>query len=189
MSSSGADLAVLAALLEEHRPRLLAMLRRRIDSAPIDADGILHDTYLRARGKWERFTAEGRMQAYAWLYRLALDCLIEEWRRRYRGGSQVVPLPEQSSIQMGLGIVDTGTSPSEAAVRNEHCRLMRAALAQLKDADRDILWMRHSDGLSLKEAAAVLGISDDAAAQRYVRALRRLQELWQRIHPIAEGNP
>jgi RNA polymerase sigma-70 factor (ECF subfamily) len=84
---------------------------------------------------------------------------------------------------MGLGIVDPGTSPSEAAARNEFREQMRQALAQLKDSDRDILWMRHNDGLSLKEAAAVLGISDDAAAQRYVRALRRLQELWHQAHP------
>ncbi len=49
----------------------------------------------------------------------------------------------------------------------------REALAQLRDADRDILWMRHNDGLSLREAAAVLCISADAAAHRRCRRRRR----------------
>ena len=123
-------------------------------------------------------------------YRLARDCLIDEWRRRERhGADQVMPLPERSSIPMGLCLVDPGTSPEQAAVRNELQLDMRAALAQLQDNDRDILWMRHNDGLALREAAAVLGISADAAAHRYVRALERLRKLWQQIHPSSEMSP
>ncbi len=97
-------------------------------------------------------------------------------------------LPMESSVQMGRGIVDSGTSPSAAAARNECRQLMREALGRLKESDREILWMRHNDRLSLKEDAAVLCISDDAAAQRYVRALRRLQEQWQRTRRSAEGS-
>ena len=130
------------------------------------------------------------MRPYPWLYRLTLDCLIVEWRRRARqADGRIMPFPEQSSIQMGIGLVDPGTSPSQAAARNECQQHMRKALDQLKDTDREILWMRHNDCLSLREAAEVVGISADAAAQRYVRALRRLKDLWKQLHPSQEMRP
>ena len=63
---------------------------------------------------------------------------------------------------------------------------MQLALGLLKQSDRVILWMRHYDDLSFEEAATVLGVSQNTAAQRYVRALRRLTELWQQLHPNSE---
>src|SRR5207245_2824971 len=84
MSLSG--LAAFSKLYEEHRPRLLAMLQRRIDPAlatRLDADDVLQETFLLARRRWAR-PARGAMSPYAWLYRLALDCLIEARRREGR---------------------------------------------------------------------------------------------------------
>jgi RNA polymerase sigma-70 factor, ECF subfamily len=57
------------------------------------------------------------------------------------------------------------------------------ALGLLKDKDREILWMRHHDDLSFHEVAAVLGIAENAARVRYVRALAKLREVWQEIYP------
>lgn len=187
MPPSVADLATLGKLLEEHRPRLMSMLRRRIDTDSIDADDILQNTFLLARRRWQQFNEQACMTPYAWLYRLALDCLIEEWRRRNRAGrDQQMPLPEHSSVLMVGAILRSGTSPSGAAARRELEQQMQHALARLKHGDRLILWMRHYDDLSFREAAAILDISQNAAAQRYVRALRRLMELWQQLHPNSE---
>jgi RNA polymerase sigma-70 factor (ECF subfamily) len=55
---------------------------------------------------------------------------------------------------------------------------MRQTLDRLPDADRQVLWMRHFDELSLREIAEFLGVSENAAAQRYVRALRKLRAVW-----------
>lgn len=184
MQSSVADLAALGKALEEYRPRLMAMLRRRIDAAPIDPEDIMQETYLVARRRWPQFKEQARMTPYAWLYRLALDCLVEEWRRRNRAGrGQEMPLPDRSSVLMVGAIVRSGTRPSEVAVRGEQQQQMRQVLSLLKESDRTILWVRHYDDLSFKEAAAVLNISENTAAQRYVRAMRRLMELWQQLHP------
>ena len=64
MPSSIADLAELGKMLEDHRLRLLAMLRRRIDTAPIDPEDILHETFLLARKKWVRFIEQARMRPH-----------------------------------------------------------------------------------------------------------------------------
>lgn len=51
------------------------------------------------------------------------------------------------------------------------------ALRTLGPAGREILWLRHVEGLSLREAAAVQGISVTAAKVRVHRAIAALREI------------
>jgi len=64
--------------------------------------------------------------------------------------------------------------------RGELQERVRQALNGLRPAEREILWMRHFDELSYRDVALVLKISEDAAMQRYGRALRHLKDVWQR---------
>jgi RNA polymerase sigma-70 factor (ECF subfamily) len=188
LPSTIADMAALGQLFEEHRPKLLAMVQKRLDpalSARIDAEDILSQAFLEARRKWNRFKKQSAMTPYAWLYRIVLDRLIEAWRhetRARRDAKQDMPWPERSSVQLGLGLVSPGTSPSEAAAREELRQRMRQTLELLGARDQEILWMRHYDQLSFKEAAMVLGLTESAATLRYVRALKRLKNLWQQLY-------
>jgi len=50
-----------------------------------------------------------------------------------------------------------------------------AALRHLPDADREVLLSTSVDGLSLRQAAGVLGVTEPALRQRLVRARRRLE--------------
>ena len=56
-------------------------------------------------------------------------------------------------------------------------------LGMLSERDRDILWLRYFDGLTFPEVAEVLGITENAAAVRHVRALNRLRAAWQKLFP------
>jgi RNA polymerase sigma-70 factor (ECF subfamily) len=125
------------------------------------------------------------MTPYAWLYRIVMDCLIEAWRRETRARrdpDREMPWPERSSVQLALSLMSPGTTPSAAAARQEVQQRVRQTLQMLGPRDQEILWMRHYDDLTFKEAAAVLGIKESAANLRYVRALRRLKDLWQKLH-------
>ena len=178
------ELASVGRLFEEYRPRLLAMVQRRIDptlAVRIDPDEILNEAFLQACRKWTTFQKDKKMTPYAWLYRVVVDCLIEGWRREARAKRDLrreIPWPEQSSIQLGLQLVTSGTSPSEAAQREELRQRVREALECLSDQDQEILWMRHFEQLSFREAAMVLNVTENAATVRYSRALRRLRDLW-----------
>src|SRR5262245_43695236 len=79
--SSVSEIAALAKVFEAHRPRLLAMVERRIAPAlasRVDPEDILGDAFLRAQLRWSN--RDPAMSAYAWLYRITLDCLIDAWR-------------------------------------------------------------------------------------------------------------
>jgi RNA polymerase sigma-70 factor (ECF subfamily) len=186
---AGAD--SLAAAWARHAARLSEVVRRRVPpvlAAVLDAGDVLQAAYPDAARRWDAFRtrppADG--SEYAWLYGVVMARLVEEYRRHTRGvrdRRRDLPWPEESSVQLGLSLVDAGDSPSAAAVRADSRERMRRALDRLPDADREVLWMRHFDELTFGEAAAVLGISANAAAQRYVRALRRLREVWKSLEP------
>jgi RNA polymerase sigma-70 factor (ECF subfamily) len=160
------------------------MLRRRLDpqlNSRIDADDVLSETFLLARRRWSAFREDGRGKAYPWLYRLALDCLTEAWRRETRecrDPRAQLPWPERSSIAVGFGLIHPGISPSAIVVREEQRQAMKAVLDLLPPEDCDLLRMRCEDALSHAECGEVLGISENASAVRYLRALKKLRDLW-----------
>lgn len=68
-ASSLADLAALGQLFEDHRPRLLAMVQRRLDpalAARVTAEDVLSEAFLQARRRWPQFRAGSAMTPYAW---------------------------------------------------------------------------------------------------------------------------
>ncbi len=180
-------------MLEEHRPKLLAVIRRRLGPAlrsRLDAEDVLQSAFLRAGARWSADEVWPPPSAYAWLYRIVRDCLLDAWRaetRQCRDVRQGLPWPDESSVQMGLGLVSPDTGPGSAVARDDLQQRVRQALALLSGPDREILWMRHYDGLTFPQAAEVLGITDSAATLRYVRALKRLRKSWDQLHP--RGGP
>jgi RNA polymerase sigma-70 factor (ECF subfamily) len=179
---SVADVAALTKMFEEHQSRLLVMLQSRIDpamAARVSANDVLQETFLLARRRWLGFASSG-MSPYSWLYRLAMDSLIEAWRRQNCDGRdprREIPWPDRSSAQQVLKLVDSATTPSEALARDELRQRVQQVLSTLKPIDREVLWMRHYDQLSFADLAMLLKIPENTAMKRYVRALRRLKDL------------
>lgn len=180
-SSSVARLAVLGSVLEEHRPRLLEMLRRRIDrgAAPFDAEDVFQDVCVSAQRRWPEFEQRRRTDptasAYVWLYGLANDRFIDRWRQATR--RPTVPWPDRSSEQLCLHLFDHGTGPASAAVREELKERVHQALELLPDDDHEIVKLRHFDQLTFGQAGEALGITENTAAARHVRALKRLKKI------------
>ncbi len=183
-----ADMARLGKLFEEHRPRLLRMVQRRIDQSlakRVDPEDILSEAFLDARRKWNTFSGVQETTRYAWLYRIVWDRLIETWRRETRAKRdprQEMPWPEHSSMQLRLGIVAADTSPSQEGEREELRHELHRTMECLSSGDQEILWMRDFDRLSFRDIASVLGVTENATTVRYTRAFRRLKDLWQRLH-------
>ena len=183
-----ADIAELGKLLEQHQPRLLAMIQRRLDpslAARVDPEDILAESFLSARRKWPQFRTERSMTPYAWLYRIVLDQLIEMWRRETRSPRDLrrdMPWPEHSGLQLGLNLVAANTTPSQAAQREELRRQVRKTMECLSTRDQEVLWMRVFDQLSFAEIGMILDATENAVCVRYARALRRLKEAWIRHH-------
>jgi RNA polymerase sigma-70 factor (ECF subfamily) len=166
---------------------LVQIVRRRLDSSlglRLDPEEVVNTAFFDARRRWTTYRTDRKVSPFVWLYRIVNDRLIEEWRtatRQKRDIRQNVPWPEQPSVDLGLRLVAPDTSPTQAVVRNEEVALMKQALALLREPDREVVMLRGYDELSFLEIGELLGIEENTATVRYVRALRRLKDTWKRL--------
>ena len=70
-----------------------------------------------------------------------------------------------------------GPSPSEQVARRDFEQQVALVVGELSENDRDVLLMRHVEGLSHQEIAYLLDVETAAARKRYGRALLRLRKL------------
>lgn len=188
-----ADLAELGRLWHRHRPRLLAALGRRVAprlATRAGPDELLAAAYVRAVRRWPRFRARPGRSAYGWFYRLALDEVIEAWRRETRGRHDCrrdVPWPDGSSALDGLGLVAAGTTPSQALIREEVREKVRRVLGRLPPRDRRVLAMRYEAGLDPAAIGRVLGATRGHVYVLVKRAHDRFRRLWEAADGPADG--
>jgi RNA polymerase sigma-70 factor, ECF subfamily len=189
------DLTELEALFREHGPRLRAWLVRRIPTAlarRLDPEDVLQEAFQAARAKYASFKSQAALAAYPWLYGIVRDCYHRQWERHTRecrNVQQEMPWPDGSSMQLGLGLVAPGTSPSDAVAHEEQQGRVLRVVQMLSADDKDLLAMRYWEGFSFAEVAAVLGISEEAARMRHARALKRFKDLWDRLGGAKEPEP
>lgn len=151
-------------------------LRQRIDASDVVQDTQLElmkrmDDYLARRPMPFRLWA--RKQAYERIQRLRRDHL----QRARRSINREVRWPEDSSLLIAGRFVASSISPSARAAKREVARRVGEVVAQLADADREVLLLRHSEDLPYAEIGCLLDIEPAAARKRYGRALIRLQRL------------
>jgi RNA polymerase sigma-70 factor (ECF subfamily) len=180
-------------LLERYRQRLRELVALRMDrrlAARVDPSDVVQESLLEADQRLAEFVRDRPMPFYLWLRQLTLDRLIDLYRHHHsqkrsvrREARALSPLPEGSLHELVDRLVSKGSSPSAGLHREDRRRQAQSLLGQLPDADRELLVLRHLEHLSMKEVAAVLGISEGAAKVRHVRALARLREI---LGPVGE---
>lgn len=147
----------LAGELRQHESAVYTFFRR-MGRQPADAADLTQDTFLRAVAGADRFRFESSYRT--WLLGIARNIHREWIRRSYRN-----PQPT-ADIEVG----SVGNAGDATAVAD--------ALERLALDDREILVLHYIEGLTSKEIAALLGISDPAARQRLSRASAAFRDLW-----------
>ena len=185
-SRSGMNLltqeAVLTSVFERLRPRLLAMIARRVSAklaARIDPEGVVQEAWVRARPRWLALEPKPA-DLDAWVYGQVLDRLIERIRvalGKERDADREVPWPDTAAGPLVDYLVDSQTGPTSALSRAERCEIVRAAMDQLAPIDREVVALRYSDGLSFSQIGAILHLEENTANVRALRALRKLRKL------------
>ncbi len=147
-------------------------LSRRLLGDPSDAADATQEVYLRVVRSVLGFRGEASFGT--WLHRVTVNvCSTMLTRRgdvRARGQSA-------GRVEMDVEIVDTAADPAVRAETADLAARAAGALARLPEDAREVVVLRDVQGLSTKEAAKVLGISEGAVKVRLHRAHARLREL------------
>ena len=180
----GGDGGAFERLFARHRPYLRRLVALRLDNRlrpRLDPSDVVQDTQLEALRRMPDYLERRPMPFRLWLRKTAQERLAMLSRRHLgaarRTVAREVPLPEDSSVSLARQFLAGGPSPGQQMERHELARLVRQAVAQLPDLDREMLLMRNFEELSNQEAACVLGLELSAASRRYGRALLRLRKL------------
>lgn len=185
--AGAADRQAFERLFARHRPYLRKVVAARLDPkvrARVDPSDIVQETQLEAFRRLPDYLARRPMPFRLWLRKTAQEKLLVARRRHLeaqkRAVSREVPLPESSSLMLAQPFLADSSSPSREVERRELSRRVRQAVAELSEADQEILLMRTVEGLSNQEIAHIAGIDPATASKRYGRAILRLHHLLSR---------
>lgn len=175
----GGDDGAMALLFERCRERLHRMVHFRLDPrlvGRIDAEDVVQEAFLEAEKRLQAFR-DDQKPFLVWIRLITQQTMIDLHRKhlgaKMRSAGREVAAPASGAIS-GFFVAQI-TSPSGAVMREELRAKVEAAMASMDEIDREVLVLRHFEELSNKEAADVLGIQENAASNRYVRALTRLK--------------
>lgn len=193
----GGDEAAFAELFERFRPRLRRMIETRLDRrlrGRVDVSDVLQDAYLRLSDRLESYRALTPLPFFVWLRFVAGECL-QGVHRHHLGAARrdaavevslyQGPMPLTDSFSLAAQLIGKQTTASQKLMRAEAQIQLQEAINALEPIDREILVLRHFEGLSNAETSQTLGITESAASSRFYRALRRLKEM---LDPYAPGD-
>src|SRR5262249_11939546 len=147
----------------------------------VDPSDVVQESQLEALRRLPDYLDRRPMPFRLWLRQIAHDRLLKVRRQHLhtarRAMAREVPLPDHSSVMLAQKLFASGSTPSENLDRSELARQLRRALAQLADADREILMLRNFEGLSYQEIGYIIAIDPTAARKRHGRALVRLHRI------------
>jgi RNA polymerase sigma-70 factor (ECF subfamily) len=155
-AAGDAELALLA-LLRAHEGKIIRYLQVLLGDDDLALD-CAQDTFLRAYDHLRR----GRDLTPAWLYTVARNRAMDEFRRRkgmHHSGEGVERIPSDGE-------------------REAHAAAVRRVLASMRAEDREILYLHIFDRFTTEEVAVMLNIRPGAARMRLMRARDRFRELW-----------
>lgn len=184
--AAGGDHEARQRLLGLYREKLRRMIAVRLDRrivARVDPSDVVQETLAEAAIGLSDFLRRRPLPFYPWLRQIAWERLIALHRRHLLAAARSVSreeghrpaLPEESALDLAERLVSRADSPSRQAIRAEARSLVREAIELLSPTDREVLVLRHLEGLETAEIAALLGISADAVRARHVRAIEQLR--------------
>jgi RNA polymerase sigma-70 factor (ECF subfamily) len=183
------DAEAVDQLIDRHRDAVRRLVQMRLDQKirrRVDVSDVVQEVLVEANRRLADYLQNPVLSFHLWLRQITKDRIIDA-HRRHRGSAKRSVDREQpmvaaadmhrSTIDLVAQLRDPELTPAAAATQREMARLVEEAVAQLAEADAEIIVMRHYEQLSNQEVAQVLELSEPAASMRYLRAIRRLKEL------------
>jgi RNA polymerase sigma-70 factor (ECF subfamily) len=172
------EVEAFAELASRHEQAVYS-LARRILQHDHDAEDVTQQTFLSALEHLDGFLGEAGFRT--WLLRIATHAALKVIRKRH--GLEMVSLEETTEPDGEEGhishpeyIADWSRSPEELVARRETGRLLDEALASLDENHRLVFLLRDVEGLSVRETAEALGLSEANVKVRLLRARLQLRE-------------
>lgn len=158
------DAGAARILIARLTPVALRFALRMLAGDRAEAEDVAQEAMLRlwkAAGSWR----QGEAKVTSWLYRVTANLATDRLRRRGRQGPPLDEIPEPPDLSPGA---------AEAMTQAARAAALDAALAALPERQRQAVVLRHIEGLSNPEIAAVMDIGVEAVESLTARGKRAL---------------
>lgn len=173
--------------LAEHRARLISLARLNLNpvlARRISPEDVVQETLAAACRKTDFMRSRPDIPVYCKLRTILLQTITDLERKHLRSTKRdayreldVDGDGDVSSPGLNWNMfADTVTGPLTQLARQDRYELLRKTMEALPEHDREILELRHFDGMSNAECAEALNLTQKAASIRYVRALEHLKK-------------
>lgn len=197
----GGEKASLEEVFLQFRPRLLRMVAARLDErlqGRVDASDVIQESFVVATKKFDEYMhMQGpKIPLLLWLRLIVRERLQKQHRHhlrvQQRAASREVSLeqrtgPDASAVALAIQCVNREASPNNNVLKAERVNRLRIAIQSMAPQDRDVLSLRHFKELRNSQVACELQISEEAAAKRYIRAMKRLKQILSELTADPKG--
>lgn len=159
------DEAAFELLFARTAPLVLGLLRRQV--GPEEAGDLVQQTFLQLHRARLDFAPGARLRP--WLLTIALNLGREHLRRKARRRTGTLGDADPQAVDLA--------SAGSALEGREDVARVRAALAQLPPAQREVIELHWFQGLPFPQVGALLGASAGAVKVRAHRGYQRLRAL------------
>jgi RNA polymerase sigma-70 factor (ECF subfamily) len=161
------DRFACSCLLKWYAPRFYRLSLQLVGD-PDEAEDVLQEAFIRSCDRIDQFA--GASSLGTWLHRIVVNTALMHLRRR---GRDAVILPDSEPDQpepVIEGLIDRESEPGGEVLSRELVERIEHAVLALPDSLRAAFVLRDLEGLSTREAAMALGISESALKVRLHRA-------------------
>ncbi len=177
-------------LLESYGGYLTLLARVQIGrrlQGKADAGDLVQETFLEAHRQFANFRGKSEPELTAWLRKILagqLALLVRQYlgtkARDIRLEQDLNADLDQSSDGLEGALAASITTPSMRASRREQAVLLAEALDKIPEAYREVIVLRHIEGLSFADVAKRMKRSDDSVQKLWVRGLVALRTVMEK---------
>jgi len=154
------DVDAFGTIVRRWQRPVARFLARYIGTDAAVAD-LTQEVFLRAHRAVGRYREEGAFAT--WLYRIALNLARDSARRARRAPA---PLPLE---------VPANSAVDDSWEQRELAQTISQALAELPEPHREVLVLRHYEGLNFEQMSRVLGVPASTLKSRFAVAIGRMR--------------
>ena len=172
----GGDEAAFRDLFDRYFPRLYRFALARLRDDPDTAKDIVQQTFCQAIERLDTYRGEAAL--YTWFCQICRNVLADHFRRSSRSGGRVVLLEDLPNARAVLESLAAPVSdePESGALRAQLHRIVEATLDALPGRYGEALEWKYIDGLSVREIAGRLSLSEKATESVLTRARESFRE-------------
>lgn len=185
--------ASLGRLMQLHASYLKLVVNSQLDDrlrTRVSSSDVVQETFYEAHRDFPAFRGASPEEFLGWLRRILMNNLLRAVEQHVKAAKRDVrrevsidfarPWGDRSAAAMAALLPHDGDSPSASMHRREDAHTLETLLGELPDDYREVLRLRHHEGLDFEAIGQRMGRTSGAVRMLWLRGVKRLRSLYGR---------